>query len=239
MPHFTTLIQHAAFAALLSLTSGASAEEAGLYGRLYGGLASVSGLSFADPATANLDLNGGSGLAFGAAVGFKTESGFRAELDMTHSEANLSGTFVENVQVFVPCGEISGSPCLDGRVDGEFEGRSAFAMGFYEFDNGSAFAPYIGAGLGLYEVEIEASTPGSLNDADTIDFLLLDDSDSKLAYRLAAGFAYDTGTFDITADYSWTRTGRANLAGRGAFVTFDYNRRATVHLFTVGARYTF
>lgn len=226
-------------ATLMALTNMAAAQDAGLYGRLYGGVATVGGLSFADPATANLDLKGGSGLTFGGAIGVKTGTGFRAELDLTLSEADLDGTFVENVQVFVPCGEISMSPCLDGRVDGEFEGRSAFAMGFYEFDTGNALSPYIGAGLGLYEVEIEATTPGALNDADTIEFVLLDDSDSKLAYRLAAGFAYDVGAFDITADYSWTRTGKSSLDGQGAFVTFDYDRRATVHQFTIGARYSF
>ncbi len=131
------------------------------------------------------------------------------------------------------------SPCLDGRVDGEFEGRSAIAMGFYEFSTDSAFTPYVGAGFGLYDVEIEATTPGGLNDADTIDFVLLDDSDTKLAYRLAAGFAYNVGAFDVTADYSSTRTGKTSLAGQGAFVTFAYDRRATVHQFTIGARYSF
>lgn len=226
-------------ATLMAMTTMAAADEQGLYGRLYGGLATVSGLSFADPATADLDLDGGSGLTFGGAVGVKTRSGFRAEIDLTLSEADLDGGFVENVQVFVPCGEISQSPCLDGRVDGEFEGRSAFAMGFYEFDTGSAFTPYIGGGLGLYDVEIEATTAGALNDADTIEFVLLDDSDSKLAYRLAAGFAYDVGAFDVTADYSWTRTGKSSLDGQGAFVTFDYESRANVHQFTVGARYFF
>lgn len=226
-------------ATLMALTTMAAAAEPGVYGRLYGGLATVSGLSFTDAATADLNLDGGSGLTFGGAVGLRTGSGFRAELDLTLSEADLDGTFVENVQAFVPCGESPQNPCLDGRVDGEFEGRSAFAMGFYEFDTGNGFAPYIGAGLGLYEVEIEATTPGAFNDGPTIEFALVDDSDTKVAYRLAAGFAYDVGAFDITADYSWTRTGKSSLSGQGAYVTFDYDRRATVHQVTLGARYAF
>ena len=200
-------------AALVAMSTMAAAEEPGLYGRLYGGVATVGGLSFADPATANLVLNGGTGLTFGGAVGVATGSGFRAELDFTLSEADLDGTFVENVLVFVPCGEISGSPCLDCRVDGEFEGRSAMAMGFYEFSTGSAFTPYVGAGLGVFDVEIEATTFGSLNGGDSTTFFLLNDSETKLAYRLTAGFAYDVGAFDLTADYSWTRTGKTALAG--------------------------
>ena len=234
-----TVIGAATLVAMTSMVAAQDATEPGLYGRLYGGLASVSGLSFADPATADLDLNGGSGLAYGAAIGFAAGNGFRGELDFILSEADIDGTFVENVQAFVPCGEISISPCLDGRVDGEFEGFSGMAMGFYEFSTNSGFAPYVGAGLGFTEVEIEATTPGTLNDAGTVEFVLLDDSDTKLAYRLAAGFAYDVGAFAVTADYSWTRTNKTSLEGRGAFVTFDYDGRATVHQFTIGVRYAF
>ena len=135
-------------------------------------------------------------------------------------EADLDGTFFENVLTFVPCGEISNSPCLDGQVDGKFKGQSAMAMGFYEFPTGSAVAPYIGAGVGLYEVDIKATTTGGLNEAESIEFVLLDGSDTKLAYRLAAGFAYDAGSFDVTADYSWTRTAKTSLTGQGALHQF-------------------
>ncbi len=81
---------------------------------------------------------------------------------------------------------------------------------------------------------------GKANDFGPIEFVILDDSDTKLAYRLAFGFhGYDVGAFDVTAGYSWTRTDRISLAGQGSFITFDFDRRARVHQFTIGARYAF
>lgn len=224
---------------LVAMTSLTAAQEAGHqqgpYARLYGGLSSVEGMSFTDAATANLDLDGGSGVTYGAAFGYAFGSGLRLEADVALSEADLDGTFQENAQVFVPCGEISGSPCLDGTVDGDFEGLSAIAMAYYDFNTGTALRPYIGAGLGLIDVDLDATTPGALNDGPTTPFTLVDGSSTELATRLAAGLAYDAGMFDVTLGYSWTRAGRADLGGRGTFVTFDFAPRVNVHSFTLGA----
>lgn len=224
---------------LMAMTSLAAAQESGPYARLYGGLSSVEGMSFADASTADLDLDGGSGVTYGAAFGYAFGSGLRLEADFARSEADLDGTFQENVQVFVPCGEISGSPCLDGTVEGDYEGLSAIAMAFYDFDTGSALRPYIGAGLGLLDVDLEATTPGALNAGPTTPFALVDGSSTELATRLAAGVAYDAGAFDVTLGYNWTRSGRANLGGQGAFTTFGFAPRVNVHSFTLGARINF
>lgn len=233
---------------LVAMTSLAAAQghgqEAGPYARLYGGLSSVEGMSFADASTADLDLDGGSGVTYGAAFGYAFDSGqgfgrLRLEADFARSEANFDGVFRENVQVFVPCGEISGSPCLDGTVDGEYEGLSAIAMAFYDFNTGSALRPYIGAGVGVLDVDLEATTPGALNAGATTPFALVDGSSTELATRVAAGVAYDAGMFDVTLGYSWTRSGRANLGGQGAFTTFGFAPRVNVHSFTLGARINF
>lgn len=229
---------------LVAMTSLAAAQDPGPYARIYGGLSSVEGMSFADPATADLDLDGGSGVTYGAAFGYafgrgQGFGGLRLEADIALSEADLDGTFQENVQVFVPCGEISNSPCLDGTVDGEYEGLSAIAMAYYDFDTGSALTPYIGAGLGLIDVELEATTPGALNDGPTTPFALVDGSSTELATRLAAGVAYDAGSFDVTLGYSWTRSGKADLGGQGAYTTFAFDPRVNVHSFTLGARVNF
>jgi opacity protein-like surface antigen len=230
----------AALTALAGTVSPAVAQDtAGPYVRLYGGLSSVEGMLSADPSTADLDLDGGSGLTFGGAAGYAFDNGFRTEIDLSLSEADFDGTFTENIQVFVPCGEISGSPCLDGRVDGEYEGLSAMAMAYYDFSTGSALTPYVGIGLGLIDTELEATTSGTLNAGSTSDFVLLDGSDTELAYRVAAGLSYDLGAVDLTADYSWTRTGRLSLDGQGAFTTFGFNNRVNVHSFTLGVRYAF
>lgn len=228
-----------AFAFLLTMTSLVAAQEPGAYGRLYGGMTSVEGMTFNDATTADLDLDGGSGFTFGGSLGYGFGNGFRTELDVARSQADLDGTFQENVQVFVPCGEISNSPCLNGTVDGEYEGLSAFAMAYYDFAAGSSISPYIGLGIGLLDADLEATTPGALNDATTIDFALLDGSDTELAYRIAAGVGYDVGAFDILLDYSWTRSGKLALAGQGAFTTFGFDKRVNAHSFTLGVRYAF
>ncbi len=92
-------------ATLMAMTSMVAAQESGLYGRLYGGLANVSGLSFTDPATANLDLNGGTGLTFGGAVGFAARNGFRGELDFTLSEADIDGQLLKTSKLSCPAGK--------------------------------------------------------------------------------------------------------------------------------------
>ena len=228
-----------AFAFVITMTSLVAAQEQGPYARFYGGLTSVQGMTFNDATSADLDLDGGTGLTFGGALGYRFGSGFRTELDLAYSEANVDGTFQENVQTFVPCGEISNSPCLDGQVDGDYTSLSALVMAYYDFAMGGRVTPYVGSGIGLIDADLDATTPGALNDAETIDFALLDGSDTELAYRLAAGLAYDAGAFDILLDYSWTRSGRLALAGRGAFTSFAFDRRINAHTFTVGARYTF
>lgn len=238
-PSSLVTLAGSAFAFLLTMTSLVAAQEPGVYGRLYGGMTSIEGMTFNDATSADLDLDGGSGFTFGGSLGYAFGNGFRTELDVARSQADFDGTFQENVQTFVPCGEISNSPCLDGTVDGEYEGLSAFAMAYYDFATGSALTPYVGLGIGLLDADLEATTPGALNDTATIDFALLNGSDTELAYRLAAGVGYDAGAFDILLDYSWTRSGKLALAGEGAFTTFGFDKRVNAHSFTLGVRYAF
>ncbi|MEQ8733602.1 MAG: outer membrane beta-barrel protein [Rhodospirillaceae bacterium] len=224
---------------LAAMTSLAAAQDAGPYAKLYGGLQSIEGMSFADPATADLDLDGGRGLTLGGTLGYGFGNGFRTAFDVSYGEADLDGTFQENVQVFVPCGELSGSPCLNGTVDGDYSSLSGFAMAYYDFATGSALTPYIGVGVGLMDANLEATTLGTLNVGTTSEFELVDGSDSEFGTRVAAGFAYDAGAFDLTADYSWTRSGRLDLAGQGAYTTFNFDKRVNAHTFTVGTRLKF
>lgn len=224
---------------LAAMTTLAAAQDTGAYGRIYGGLASVQDMNFADPATADMELDSGSGLTFGGALGYRFGSGFRAELDVAHTSVDMDGVLTENVQAFIPCGETPSNPCLDPDIDGDYNGLSGMAMAYYEFSTGSALTPYIGVGIGLVDVDLEAETIGNLNDGTSSEFAILDGSDSEFAYRLAAGLAYDIGAFDLTADYAYTRTGRVALDGRSAYTTFTFDRRAEVHAFTVGARLSF
>ncbi len=228
---------------LAAMTTLAAAQgvsgDAGAYGRIYGGLSSIEDMSFADPATADLTLNGGSGLIFGGALGYSFGNGFRTELDVARSSADLDGALTENVQAFVPCGETPSNPCLDPDIDGDYTGWSGMAMAYYEFSTGSALMPYIGVGVGLVDVDLEAETIGRLKDGASSEFAIVDGSDSEFAYKLAAGAAYDIGAFDITLDYSYLRTGRVALDGRSAYTSFIFDRRANVHSFTVGARAAF
>ncbi len=224
---------------LAAMTSLAAAQDEGAYGRLYGGLASVEGMTFSDAATANLDLEGDTGLTFGGAIGYRTGFGLRTELDVTYTSADMDGTFQENVQLFVPCGETPDNPCLDGTIDGDYTGLSGMAMVYYDLNTGSALVPYVGAGIGLIDADIEAETLATFTDQPSAEFAVVDGSDSEFAFKLAAGFAYDAGAFDLTADYSYLRSNRFALDGQGAFTVFNFDRRSNVHSFTVGARYAF
>ena len=83
--------------------------------------------------------------------------------------------------------------------EGDVSSISFMANGYYDFRSAnSALTPYLGAGLGFANVDLDASIVG---------LPLLDDSALVFAYQLMAGFAYDINpTTALTFGYRYFAT---------------------------------
>jgi len=109
---------------------------------------------------------------------------------------------------------VSGS----GKIDGDVSALAFMVNGWYDFDTGSKWVPYVGGGLGMAKVE---STILSAESDDTV-----------LAYQVGAGVGYKlTENTTATLGYKYFGTSDPNFDGVDAEVG--------THNFTVGVRLAF
>jgi opacity protein-like surface antigen len=240
----SSLTRAAALAAAVAGTALASATAAraqeGFYGSLQTGAAILGNMSNATPqSTTNLRLDLDTGWTLSGAVGYRFAQPFRAELTVDYLDGSLDGSYSEN-GIFVPCGTFPNQPCLGPRVDGDVKAWSGFAMGYYDVDLGSRLTPYLGAGLGLVRTSLDVETTARLNNGTSREFDVIDDNDTELGYRLAAGLAYDLDPVVIDVGYTFTTTARPNYAGRGSGIpAFNYAERLESHAVKAGVRLKF
>lgn len=135
------------------------------------------------------------GLAISGQVGYAFENGFRVELEGaysqydvdTHSGLTVGGTDIDAVDSAVltrgvadPANPTVGAVIADGQ--GDVTNFGVFGNVFYDIQTGSAFKPYVGAGLGYQWVDVEFSPSG-------VD--VADDDDGGFAYQLMAGASFE------------------------------------------------
>jgi outer membrane protein OmpA-like peptidoglycan-associated protein len=128
-----------------------------------------------------IDYDGGWGLSGNA--GYAFGNGIRTEAELLYRNADVDG--VSGVNATNPGGTIH-NKALMGNV-------------LYDFETGTRFTPYVGAGVG-----------GSMVDADnirTINGRTLDDDRVAFAYQGIAGASVDLdGPWDFTIDYRYFAT---------------------------------
>jgi len=217
---------------LLAYTTGSNAQSdggwntsiyvSGAAGAAVGGTSDFNGTfeTLNDPNTnspvtfnADRDVSAGFNLELSAGMQF---GNFRVGLDYHYIKANS-----ETDTVTTSIGITTENDSLSGGI------QALMVSGEYEFDTGSGFNPYIGAGLGAANVE-------DLFDGDL-------DSSNVGAYKLTGGVAYNMNqnlslfgeynyfsTFDY--DVTGTENGETVLTGDGTY---------SAHLFNVGVRYGF
>jgi len=230
-----------AAASMVSLTAAAQAADAGpgLYGRLSIGPSLMQDMNFAEASTANLALDPETGFAVNGAVGYRVNDGLRLEFDLGYTRGDLGGAFQQNVQALVPCGEIEGNPCLGPDVDGDARTLSGFAMAYYDLPVTGALRPFVGAGVGLLEADLNVGTRATMNAGTVSRFEIINGSDTLMGYRGSAGVTYAMKAVDITFGYTYTLSERMKIPGRGALVNFDFDRRMKAHTFSAGVSYNF
>ena len=228
----------AAAATFLPLSAQADVGT-GLYGSFRAGPSLLQDLDFAEAATANLALNPDTGFVLGGAVGYRVTDTLRLEFDLSYARNDLSGTFQQNVQAFVPCGEIAGNPCLSPRVDGDVAAISGFGMAYYDLPVMGRLKPYLGIGVGFVNADLDVGARATMNSGTVSRFAIFNTSDTLIGYRGAVGVAYDLGGVDLTLGYTYTLTDRMDVPGKGTLVSFTYNRRLTTHAVSAGVTYNF
>ena len=200
--------------ALVGNGSQAWAAE-GFYAGIQGGVVMLEDAE-ADPAKSEMKtgyvLSGLAGYDFGA---------FRLEGEIAYRENDIDKVTILN---------------SDTDSSGDVSAWAFMVNGYFDFENSTAFTPYIGAGIGYARVEVEGKA-----DYGFLARVTWDDDDSGLAYQLMAGVAWalsDTLALDLS--YRYLGCDDIEIAGTSSYgVTlkddFDYES----HNFMIGLKWFF
>ena len=129
----------------------------------------------------NTSADTDTGFAGQLSVGHVFDNNMRAELELAYRRAGVDS--------------LSGATNPDGSVNA----WSGMVNGLYDFQNTSAFTPYLGIGAGLARVGYNGVSP--------VGTSRVDDTDTVFAYQGIAGVAYDLSEgLDLTMDFRHFRT---------------------------------
>jgi opacity protein-like surface antigen len=124
------------------------------------------------------------------AIGRELGSGVRAEGEIGYQKINLAKIGVSN-------GGLGG--LRSGQAGGDSSALSVMANGYYDFQTGTRWKPYVGVGLGVARVNADGMSVNNVQIAD--------DEDAVFAYQAMVGLGYDvtsTGTAYIGYRYFGT-----------------------------------
>lgn len=195
---------------LLGSVSAASAQSA-----YYGGHAGMNLTHDADwgPSGSTLELTFDPGYAVGGFVGYEFGNGWRTEGELTYRVNDVDGF-------------------LNLNADGDVSSIALMANGFYDFDLGSPFVPYVGGGIGVAYL--------SVNDVGALGNPLADDDDTVFAYQLGVGVGYQISpTVTLTADYRYFATADGDFVTVPAIGGAQFDGEYSNSSFLVSARATF
>ena len=198
----------AVFVASISILGVASAQQSsedmskGIYFEIRGGLVSLSDSDLSNPAFSGVEAEFDNGFGIEGAVGYEHRSGFRGELAVGYRNNDFDDLSVAGIS-FSSAGI---------NVGGQVESLSVMGNGYYAFDVGGGFRPFIGAGLGVafLDAELELSVPG-------FGVASASDDDTVFAYQGIAGIEYeiptDTATIALGVRYSYFATTDPDFGG--------------------------
>ncbi len=218
----------------------ASPARAELYFGFNGGASPVGAMVFSRPTAADLTVNSSAGWMVQGVAGYRLPGLFRIELQAEYFRNRATGVFRDNVQVAVPCGELPQTPCFLGDVRASVGGPAIFAMGFYDLALAPQLSLQVGGGVGTQRTKMHVDIFGRMNNATAAQrYDIVNASDSVFAARAAVQLAFALTGADLTLGYSFTRTGRPSLPGRGAYVPFNFDVPMSRHAILGGVRLPF
>lgn len=154
------------------------------------------------------DADGGFGVGIAIGRWFDTQRHWRAEVEASYRENDIDSS-----------GTAGGS-------EGEINSVNYMVNGYYDFRPDSIFSPYLGAGIGFADIDVEGLDLGSAG--------TLDDDDSVFSYQLIGGVSYQaTATIDLFGELRYLATEDAEFSNGGR--EFDYETASAL----AGLRYRF
>lgn len=202
---------------------GPTTVRPGFYAAVQGGFNAARDHDF-ETSLGEVDSSLDDGYAVGAALGYNFGQvwplgGLRLEAEWTYRENDVDNHEIGGADVINPTGSI--------------ESHAFMANLYHDFLPGAAINPYIGAGIGMAELDFKnygANVAGANVEA-------LDDSDSVMAYQAIAGLAFAINqNLSLTADYRYFTTEKAEVT---AAVDNGTDTRYRNHTLMAGLRYSF
>ena len=153
------------------------------------------------------------GVGFSHSVGYKFESGFRADMEFAFREVNPNeGT-----------SETSGGTTT---IDGDYTVKSLLANMSYDFDWGDGFQPYVGYGAGIAWQEVDFEKFDGANSG------VSKQSDTNFAYQLLLGVHMPVwDNMDLALGYRYFGTADPDLK--------NFETEVDIHSLEIGIRYYF
>ena len=187
----------------------------------------------------NTEFDNGSG--FNGEVGARYGNGLRSGVEIsytkadvdTHTGVTLGGGSIDALDA----ASIAGSPTplgasvaaivADGR--GDISSTSIFANLYYDFNRSGVWQPYVGAGIGISDVNVKYN-PSGVN--------VIDDGETKFAYQVKAGLAWMmTEQWEVYGEYAYRATDDIETDNDLFPGTLDIENQQ--NLLSIGARYRF
>jgi opacity protein-like surface antigen len=181
------------------------------------------------------------GWSASAEAGLRYASGLRSGIELAyskadvdrHSDVRLATIALDNVDAAVVTGSATqlgatvGQVVADGR--GELTNFAVFANGYYDFNRAGAFQPYVGAGIGFSQVEVDYSPSG---------VQIIDGDDTAFAWQLKAGATWRFGEkWEAYGEYAYRQTDDVTFDNQLFPGTLDIENKASI--LQVGMRYRF
>ena len=206
-----------------------------------GGTAVPTGTVLAEGTSVGWSTEFSSGYVLGVEAGLRYDNGLRSGIELSYSQSdvdthrgvNVGGGSIDGVDAAVltgsatPLGATVGAVVADGR--GEITSTSVFANAYDDINRGGQVQPYIGAGIGVSDVNVTYNPSG---------VGIVDDGETKFAYQVRAGATWQfSEQLEGYGEYTYRATDdidtRVDLFPAGLSVENSQN------LFTVGLRYRF
>jgi len=182
-----------------------------------------------------------SGLDIGLAIGTR-RGNYRLELEYFNSESQVD-THTGVAAAGIELGAIDAGVLISGNTgdlgvsvadlvaagQGEIESQGLVLNGFYDFENGSAFTPFVGLGIGFNMVDVDYA-PSAID--------IIGDDDSGFMYQLTIGADYHlSDTIDLFGSIRYRDNSDLEFSSTLLPAKIEVENTSVIYQF--GVRYNF
>ena len=208
----------ARFITVVALGAPAASMADSTYVGIHGMWTDLKDIDF-QVAPGSIDTEVDSGTGFGITLG-RTYGQIRGEIEYT---ARMND---------VKSHSLNGGAALPGST-GEVKSNAFMLNGYYDISTGSAFIPYIGAGLGMAKVEFDNFGVAPIPD-------VLNDNESQFAYQFMVGGDFVTSDkLRLFAEYRYFTTSDVDVTTSTATGSVSNSISYKTNNVLVGARIMF